>query len=159
VAVEAAIVLTVIVIPLTFTVISYAYMFSFRQALSQAASEGARSAVGASTTLTCAGTDPTTYTAATCPAQYAAVQQIQAALSNYKQNDQPLTCHDPSVASPTSLTCSVSAPTTTGCSTGHSCITVIVSFPYRDHPMIPSIPFTGWTLPPDLSFKSVVEVS
>jgi Flp pilus assembly protein TadG len=155
VAVEAAIVLTVIVIPLTFTVISYAYMFSFRQALSQAASEGARAAVGASTTLSCAGTNPTTYTEASCPAQYYAVQGIQNSLSNYTG----MTCHDPAAANPTSLTCSVSAPTTTGCTTGHSCITVQVSFPYRDHPLLPSIPFTGWALPPDLTFKSVVEVS
>jgi Flp pilus assembly protein TadG len=131
VAVEAAIVLCVIVIPLTFTVISYAYMFSFRQALSQAASEGARAAVGATT-------DAERTTAAT--------DAINAALQNYTDME----CGEQY------LTCVVdNAPA--DCASGHSCVSVKVSYPYRDHALLPKIPFTGWTLPPDLSFTSVVE--
>jgi hypothetical protein len=145
VAVEAAIVLTVIVIPLTFTVISYAYMFSFRQALSQAASEGARASVGMSTGTACSTSGPY---AAGCPAQKAAADAVAHALDNYG-----MTCGSKN------LSCVISAPTTAGCTLGHTCISVKVTFPYRSHPLLPTIPFTGWTLPPDLSFTSVVESS
>src|SRR5690348_1523714 len=81
-AVETALCLCFLVLPLVFATIAYAYMFSFRQTLSQAASEGARAAVGAASTPTCSG-DPSTFTATSCPAQYAAATGIANALSTY----------------------------------------------------------------------------
>jgi Flp pilus assembly protein TadG len=133
VAVEAAIVLTLIIIPLTFTIISYAYMFSFRQALSQAASEGARAAVGATT-------DGERTTAATAA--------INSALSNYTE----MKCGEKY------LTCTIDTSPTT-CASGHSCISVTVGYPYRSEPLLPTIPFTGWVLPPNIGFTSVVETN
>lgn len=155
-AVEAALVLTVVVLPLIFGVISYAYMFSFRQALSQAAAEGARAAVGSTSTSTCSSSDPTTYTASTCAAQYAAVQAIQSALSQYN-----MTC----VSSSTTITdtrhlgCNVAAPSACSYDATHNCLTVVVTYPYRSETLLPTVPGLGFTLPSQLGFTSVVQVS
>ena len=131
-AVETALCICFIVLPLVFATIAYAYMFSFRQALSQAASEGARAAVGAPTADV------------TSSAQTA----IGNALSTYN-----MTC------GAKNLTCTVSAPTATGCPSPHTCVTVTVSYPYRDHSLLPTVPGLGFTLPSELSFTSVVQVS
>ncbi|HEX4190556.1 MAG TPA: TadE/TadG family type IV pilus assembly protein [Marmoricola sp.] len=131
--VETALCLCFLVLPLVFATISYGYMLSFRQALSQAASEGARAAVGAPSA-----------SAVTSSATTA----IENSLSTYK-----LTC------SGGTLTCSISAPTTTGCPSPHTCVTVTVSYPYRAHNLLPTLPGMGFTLPNNLSFTSVVQVS
>jgi Flp pilus assembly protein TadG len=144
-AVEAAVVLCFVVLPLIFAGISYGYMFSFRQALSQAASEGARAAVGAQTGTACASGGGYS---SSCPAQYAASQAVRNALTTYG-----MACGSGN------LTCSISAPTSAGCSTGHTCITVTVTYPYRNHSLIPTVPGLGFTLPSSLSFTSVVEAS
>lgn len=149
-AVEAALVLCFLVVPLIFTVIGYAYMFSFRQTLSQAASEGARAAVGAPTCTT-AMSSP--YTGSTCDAQKAAASAVSGALSSYSMS-----------CGASNLTCDITAPFSgtsggTTCPTGHTCVKVQVSYPYRDHPLIPSFPLLGIVLPSSLSFTSVVEVS
>lgn len=138
-------ILCFLVLPLVFATISYAYMFSFRQALSQAASEGARAAVGAPTAGSCTAAGP--FNASTCPAQHAAATAVGNALSQYS-----MACGSQH------LTCAISAPTPTGCSANHQCVTVTVTYPYRSNPLLP-LPGLGWTLPPDLSFTSVVEVS
>ncbi|MCZ4498171.1 MAG: hypothetical protein JWQ74_724 [Marmoricola sp.] len=131
-AVETALCICFIVVPLVFATISYAYMFSFRQALSQAASEGARAAVGAPTASVTSS----------------ATTAIQNALSNYG-----MTC------GVKSLTCAVSVPTATGCPSPHTCVTVTVSYNYRDNSLLPTVPGMGFTLPNNLSFTSVVQVS
>jgi Flp pilus assembly protein TadG len=144
VAVEFALLVPVL-LALVFGTIAYSYMFSFRQTLSQAASEGARAAVGAPTSGTCNATGPFT---SACPAQYAASQGVQRALSDYN-----MACGS------NNLTCTISAPTTAGCSTGHSCISVSVGYPYRDHQLMETVPGFGFTLPGNLAFSSVVELS
>jgi len=131
-AVETALCICFIVLPLTFATIAYAYMFSFRQALSQAASEGARAAVAAPAA------------SVTSTAQTA----IANALSTYG-----MTCGTKN------LSCTVSAPTTTGCPSPHTCVTVTVNYPYRAHSLLPTVPGLGFTLPSNLSFTSVVQVS
>lgn len=142
-AVEFAILVPVI-LTLVFGAIAYAYMFSFRQALSQAASEGARAAVGASTAAESAG---------------AATTAIQDALSTYDMG-----------CTGGSLTCTISAPFTgtltsspttpaPTCPSSHTCIQVYVTYPYRDHSLLPTVPGFGFTLPAHLSFASVVQVS
>src|SRR3954451_21590907 len=80
--VETALCVCFLVLPLVFATIAYAYMFSFRQTLSQSAAEGARAAVGAAATPTCSG-GVSTFTAATCPAQYAASKAVADSLSGY----------------------------------------------------------------------------
>jgi uncharacterized protein (UPF0333 family) len=136
---------------LIFGIIAYAYMFSFRQALSQAASEGARAAVGAPA---CTAPLSSPYTGTTCPAQSAAATAVSAALSGY---DMSCGTHY--------LTCAISAPfsgTLSGgatCPSGHSCVQVAVSYPYRDHSLLPTVPGFGFTLPSTLAFTSVVQVS
>lgn len=148
--------LTVVVLPLIFGVIAYAYMFSFRQALSQAAAEGARAAVGSTSTSTCASVDPTTYTATSCAGQYAAVQAIQNALSQYN-----MTCVSSSatISDTKHLNCSAMAPTPCSYDATHNCLTVVVAYPYRSETLLPTVPGLGFTLPSKLGFTSVVQVS
>lgn len=144
-AVETALCICFIVLPLTFAAISYAYMFSFRQALSQAASEGARAAVGTSVAV---------------DAQGAARSAVTSALRSYGvacTTGGNLTRGAEGVVG----TCEVSAPNTscTGSSGAGACITVTLNYRYREHSMLPTIPGLGFTQPPDLSFTSVVETS
>jgi len=145
--VETALCICFIVLPLTFATIAYAYMFSFRQALSQAASEGARAAVGAAITPTCGG-GPTSFTSAACPAQFSASDAVGDALDTYG-----MTCGTKN------LSCSIPAPSACPDDASHQCITVTVSYPYRDHSLLPTVPGLGFTLPSSLSFTSVVRVS
>jgi Flp pilus assembly protein TadG len=151
-AVEFALVVPLILV-LVFGIIAYAYMFSFRQALSQAASEGARAAVGASSTAVCSGA-PSTFTATTCPAQYAARSAVESALSQYS-----MSCVATVPTSTSQVQCTIPAPATCANSSGHSCITVTLSYPYRSQSLLPTIPGFGFTLPSTLSFTSVVQVS
>ncbi len=142
-AVETALCLCFIVLPLTFGTIAYGYMLTFRQALSQATAEGARATIGAPTD-----------TLATTSAQTA----IGNALSSFD-----MTCVDNVLARHGQVvpgsSCTISAATTTGCSAGHTCVTVKVSYPYRAKSLLPSVPGLGFTLPSTLSFTSVVQVS
>jgi len=143
-AVETALCLTFIVLPLVFGIISYAYMFSFRQALSQAAAEGARAAVGATTGVACPPGGPFN---SGCPAQYAASQAVANDLSQYGM-----------ACGTNHLTCTISVPA--DCNDGaNQCISVRVTYPYRSHSLMPTIPGFGFILPPDLSFTSSVTVS
>lgn len=168
-AVEAALVLTAVVLPVVFGIIAYGYMLSFRQTLSQAASEGARAAVGAPLTGNCSG-QPSSWTATSCPADYAIAQAVQGALSSYG-----MSCVNPPAGSPSDTTgaavtsktqvqCTISVPVTTttstpNCSDGvHYCATVSVSYPYRSQNLLPTIPGLGFTLPSSLSFTTTVEV-
>ncbi|MGN6782815.1 MAG: TadE/TadG family type IV pilus assembly protein [Marmoricola sp.] len=148
-AVETALCLCFVVLPLVFGIISWAYMLSFRQAISQAAAEGARASVGAPTTTTpCATGNPSAFTAAACPQQYYAAQAVAGALSNYGMS-----------CGTSYLSCTIAPASNANCATGHTCMTVVVTYPYRSHSLLPTIPGLGFTLPPDISFSSTVEVS
>lgn len=147
-AVETALCLCFVVLPLVFGIVSWAYMLSFRQAISQAAAEGARAAVGAPTTSTpCTGA-PSTFTAAGCPQQYYAAQAVAGALTNYGMS-----------CGTSYLTCTIAPASNVNCASGHTCMTVTLAYPYRAHSLLPTIPGLGFTLPPDLAFTSTVEVS
>lgn len=150
-AVEFALLVPVICL-IVFATISYAYMFSFRQALSQAAAEGARASVGATVSGTCAAT-AASYPAATCPAQAAAAAAVARSLDGYG-----MTCNGTA-----HLTCAITPPTAcagaaSGSPSGGQCVTVTVSYPYRDHDLLPSVPGIGFTLPETLRFSSTVVV-
>lgn len=136
----AAVEFALIVIPLLVLIwgmISYGVMFSYRQALSQAAGEGARAAVAApSASITSSATSA-----------------ISNALGAFHQ-----TCG-------TTLTCTISSPTSgtlpngATCPTGHTCVQVTVTYPYRSNPLLPNVPGLGIVVPATLSFTSTVEVS
>ncbi|MGN6251660.1 MAG: TadE/TadG family type IV pilus assembly protein [Marmoricola sp.] len=153
-AVETALCLCFVVLPLLFGIISWSYMLSFRQAVSQAAAEGARASVGAPSTSTPCATptatkpDPTAFTAAGCPQQYYAAQAVHSALDNYGMS-----------CGVGYLTCTIAAASAVNCAVGHTCMTVTVTYPYRAHSLLPTIPGFGFTLPPDITVTSTVEVS
>lgn len=107
-ALEFALVVPILLI-IVFAIISYGYMFSVRQALTQAAAEGARAAA-VSTPSTQAATNAT-----------AAVNSALSSLS--------LTCGSGG------LTCT---PTTITCGSA-TCMKVTVSFAYRAHNPLPNL--------------------
>lgn len=139
--VETALCLCFLVIPLVFATISYAYMLSFRQSLSQAAAEGARAAAVAP-----AGTSQAT-------AEIVAKNAINDALGGLAGS---MSCGTDY------LTCTFTWKTT-GCGSDASgnalkCLTVSVSYPYKDHPLLPSIPGTGFILPGNLTYNATAQV-
>lgn len=136
--VETALCLCFLVLPLVFGTIAYAYMLSFRQAVSQSAAEGARAAAVAPASAT----DPQRITAAT--------NAVNAALATSVGG---LTCSSPNV------TCTVVPVTNCGDGSGNDCMSVTVSYPYRDHSLLPSIPGLGFTLPSIISYSAVAEIS
>ncbi|MGN6161685.1 MAG: TadE/TadG family type IV pilus assembly protein [Marmoricola sp.] len=147
---ETALCLVFIVLPIVFAIVSYAYMFSFRQALSQSADEGARAAVGASMTgcpaVGTATTSFSTFSSSNCAAEYYASQAVASNLSQYNMS-----------CGTNYLTCTI---TLSSCNSGaNTCISVQVGYPYRSHSLLPTIPGFGFVLPPNMAFTSSVTVS
>lgn len=138
----AAVEFALVVMPLLVLVwglISYGVMFSYRQALSQAAGEGARAAVAAPSASVWS----------------ASSTALGNALGQYHQ-----VCGSSSgVQSASFLTCTVSSPTACVGDASHNCVTVTLTYPYRSHSLIPTFPGLGITLPSTLTFTSTVEVS
>lgn len=126
---------------LIFGIMSYAYMMSFRQAMTQAAAEASRAAA----------------IAPTGQAQTRALAALNDAVQPYG-----ITCSGGSLVrsgSPVG-TCSVPAPA--GCTSPadtNLCITVSVSYNYRSNPLLPSFPGLGVTLPQTIGFTSVAQVN
>ena len=152
-AVEAALVICFIVLPLVFGIIAYAYMLSFRQSLSQAATEGARAAA-------------VLYTSDTGAARAAGQQQAAQRAVNNALSSFGVTCdatlgtlrrNGEAVGS-----CQVSVLTagSAGCdSAAHNCMQVNLNYLYRDHTLLPTVPGLGFTLPGDLGYSATAEVS
>ncbi|MGO4258313.1 TadE family protein [Marmoricola sp. RAF53] len=137
--VETALCLCFIVLPLVFATIGYAYMLSFRQTVSQSATEGARAAAVAP-----AGIDDSVREAA-------AINAINEALATGTGG---LKCNTGY------MICTVK-PKEVGCGDGStgSCMTVVVEYPYRDHSLLPTIPGLGFTLPKTVSYSATARVS
>ena len=117
---------------LLFGIISYGYILSFKQGLTQAAAEGARAgAVGTPTD---------------------AVNAVTRAVGAFKKtcNTGGLTCQG-SVAGQW-------PPQTYTCGT-HSCITITVSYDWKNYPLLPRFPGLGLILPDTLTSTSVTQVS
>lgn len=135
--VETALCLCFIVLPLVFATISYAYMLSFRQTVSQSAAEGARVAAVAPSSIS--DTDRTK----------AAIDAVDASMSTgtggQKCNNGVLVC---------------TATMVVGCGDGstQTCVKVTVSYPYRSHSLLP-LPGLGWALPPDVSYSAMAQVN
>ena len=136
-AVETALTLCFVVLPVIFGAIGYAYMLSFRQTVSQSAGEGARAAAVAPSLAT--------------PAQR------QAAAINAVDNAMAGNVGGSMKCGVDYLTCTA---TEGSCTNGPgTCMTVVVSYPYRDHSLLPSIPGLGFTLPSTISYTATAKVS
>jgi Flp pilus assembly protein TadG len=124
-------------------IIGYAYMLSFRQAISQGAAEGARAAAVAPAGQS---TDDTVASARAA---------LNDALGTYG-----VTCSGTTLqrAGQTVGTCST---TLANCSNDPTkqCATVAVDYAYRDNPLLPSFPGMGIVLPGDLAYAAVAQVS
>ncbi|QYJ04713.1 pilus assembly protein [Nocardioides panacisoli] len=138
-AVEFALVVPLLV-TMVFGIITFGYMLSFRQAVSQAAAEGARAAAVAP---------------ATADRNARATEAINDSLSSYD-----VVCagggltHDGSPAG----TCSISAPA--ACTTGADgeCVVVTLDYLYSAEPLLPA-PLVGLILPDNLRYVTEVRVS
>lgn len=129
--VEFAIASTVLLV-LLFGIISYGYILSFKQGLTQAAAEGARAgAVGTPTE---------------------AVAAVTRAVGAYNRtcNTGGLTCQGnaPGEWPPVPYTCGT-----------HQCITIQVSYDWKNYPLMPKFPGLGLLLPDTLRSISVSQVS
>lgn len=135
---------------LIFGIIGQAYMMSFRQAISQGAAEGARAAAVAATTST------------TAQKQTLARNALNEALSSYQVTCGTLNATT-GVGALTRGTTGVGSCTITiaACTnnTSKTCASVRVDYLYRAHPLLPSIPGLGVTLPTHLAYTAVAEIS
>lgn len=140
-AVEFALVVPLLLM-LVFGIISYGYMLSFRQALSQSATEGARAA--AVTLGTPSGTEQVD----------AARDALDEALGSYG-----ITCVGTNLLRNAVVvgTCSVAVA---ACSNNASrdCATVTLAYDYAEHPLLPT-PGIGFAMPDSLGYTAVAEVS
>lgn len=128
---------------LVFGIISFGYMLSFRQAVSQAAAEGARAAAMAPPGVT----DNVRSSKATAA--------VNDSLGSYS-----ITCVGGQLrkGSATVGTCSVPAVAACPNDATRRCSTVTVTHNYRANPLIPNFPGLGFTLPERLTYTAVIEV-
>jgi Flp pilus assembly protein TadG len=112
-------------------------MLSFRQTVSQSAAEGARAAAVAPSS------------ASNDQRIAAAKAAVTAALSSGAGG---LTCSSPNV------TCDVVPINNCGDGSGNDCMKVTVSYPYKDHSLLP-IPGLGFAMPSVITYSAVAEVS
>ncbi|MDQ4054683.1 MAG: pilus assembly protein [Actinomycetota bacterium] len=143
-AVEFALVAPLLIF-LLFAIIGYGYMLSFRQAISQAAAEGARAAAVAPSALTDA------------QVKTRAIVAINDALGTYD-----VTCTEAGLLKKGTAdagTCTVSAPQACTTSTiGAQCIKITLDYTYKDDSLIPS-PGLGIVLPEHLNYSTEAQVS
>ncbi|HWU23635.1 MAG TPA: TadE/TadG family type IV pilus assembly protein [Nocardioides sp.] len=131
-AVEFALVVPFLLL-IIFGIIAFGMMLSFRQTLSQAATEGARAgALSSGTSATARGV--------------VANSAASDALGALKVGGTTLSC------TAANVTCTYTeAPCTNDAS--HTCSTLTVSYPYRNHPML-SLPFVNMIMPSTLSYSA-----
>lgn len=133
--VETALCLCFVVLPLVFATIAYAYMLSFRQTVSQSAAEGARAA-------------------AVAPVSADRIAAGMAAASvSLSTGVGGMTCSSPNV------TCAVVPVPNCGDGSTSNCVRVTVSYPYRDHSLLPSMPGLGFMLPQTISYSAIAQVN
>lgn len=140
-AVESALVLTFVVLPIVFGILSYGYMLTFRQSLSQAATEAARAAA----VKTVSGTTAQRQAAQT----QAALSAVDGAVGTFSGSMKCGQNH---------LSCTVTFEPCPDVSPA-GCVKVAVDYPYRDHSLLPSVPGLGFTLPSNVGYSAVAGVS
>ena len=132
--VEFALASTILLV-LLFGIITYGYVLSFKQALTQAAAEGARKAAVS--------------TAATAAAN--AAPAVQQAANAFNKTCNPLDSDG--------LACTYSMlPADTGCAL-NVCMRVRVSYDYKNHPLLPKFPGLGLLIPDTIQSTSITQVS
>ncbi|MEZ0578872.1 TadE family protein [Nocardioides sp. MH1] len=142
-ALEFALVLPMLAV-LIFGVISFGYMLSFRQAMSQAAAEGGRAAA-----VKPAGT-------ANADRITAARAAVNDALSSYG-----VSCTSGgglTHSGGSSGTCAITIGACTSGPSGAQCAKVALHYPYKDNSLIPGLG-VNTLLPGDLDFTTEVRVS
>lgn len=144
VAVEFALVVPLLMV-LLFGIISYGYMLSFRQAVSQSAAEGARTA--AVLTASVADAERATRTRAAVN-QGLAAYDVECAANGTLVSD-----GDPAG------TCTIGARRPCSNDAASECVEVGVDYTYRDDPLIPSFPGLGLVLPEHLAYSTEAQVS
>lgn len=131
---------------LLFGIIGVGFMLSFRQAVSQGASEGARAAA----------TSPGGATAA--EKQQRAVNAVNDSLRSYG-----VSCTTAGALvrnGKTAGTCAVTTVPCTGTATTPvSCARVALDYRYRDNSLLPSVPGLGLVLPDHMRYTAEVQVS
>lgn len=150
-AVEFALVAPLLFLIL-FGIISYGYMLSYRQALSQGSSEAARAAAVLTNSAT---TAEKTAAATTALNQSLATYGVSCSSGSLLRNGSAVgTC---SVNVYDCSTATSAAPGQT--SATPDCIVVKVDHYYASKPLIPSFPGLGVILPSDLAYTAVAQVS
>ncbi len=151
-AVEFALVVPLLLV-IIFGIIEYGYMLSYRQAVSQSASEGARAAA-------------VTFSPTVSAPITSAVNAVNDSLGNYGISCSATPALPTSTSASGNLrkstttvgTCSVTLATCTSAPT-YKCATVTLNHKYADHPLIPSFPGIGLVLPKDLAYTAVAEIN
>ena len=125
---------------LIFGIIGYGYMLSFRQGISQGAAEGARAAA----------------------VEFNSANQSTSALAalNRSLGAYGISCVGTALKKDgaTVGSCSVTIAACANNAT-KDCASVRVNYAYRDHPLLPSFPGLGGTMPEHLDYTAVAEVS
>lgn len=141
-AVEFALVLPLLVL-LLFGIISYGVMLSFRQSLSQAAAEGARAAA---------------VTFVENEKQDEAIDAVDEAMDSFG-----VSCSGGNLikggADVGACTVSLPGACTPAAATGVKCVTVTLTFNYRENPVVPSFPGVGYVMPSQLTYSAQARVS
>jgi len=130
--VELAIVSSLLLV-LIFGIITYAYMMSFRQSMTQAAAEGARAAALAPAT-------PAT------EAQTRGQAALNGALGGFDES-----------CTGGGLTCDI-VKAACAADPSRQCVTVSLDYDYAAFPLLPALPLLSGILPDSLSAESVVEI-
>jgi Flp pilus assembly pilin Flp len=136
-AVEFALVVPFLLLIL-FGIISYGFMLSVRQSISQAAGEGARAAA---------------VTLVDGNKRAAAITAIDDALSYGLSCDGTNLLRSGEVIGD----CTVSDPAP--CDDGAECVTVSLTYDYRDHPIVPTLPGLSGAMPDSLEYTTIARVS
>lgn len=134
--------ISVLLITLVLGVISYGFMLSFRQGISQGAAEGARAAAVA----VIAG-----------DRESDAVDAVNEALNSYGVSCNSAT--DKLVRAGVDVgTCTVAIAACAN-NTSQSCASVSLNYNYKDNALVPSFPGLGLFLPRNLDYTSTARVS
>ena len=138
---------------LLFAIISYGYMLSFRQAVSQAAAEAARAAAVAPASI------PDTAASGVDSLEVRAIEAVNQGLESYG-----VTCTDTGAlmhGSDPAGDCTISLPAQacSGSTVGATCVQVTLSYTYDDDSLLPSFPGLGVVLPDRLTYTTEAQVS
>lgn len=142
-AVEFALVVPLLVL-LLFGIISYGVMLSFRQTLSQAATEGARAA--AVTFLSADKRDEATAAVDNALESFGLTCSAGGGLSRASESVGRCEISDPGTCVPAAAE-------------GVECVTVRLVYDYADHALVPSFPGVGVILPDTLTYSAQARVS